>query len=79
MKKDNLYDLCWQYIFISDAIECFKKKNQRKTDFCYTPFYVHNMPADLKKRVLTQGKEALKRIKQSIMSGKPLEKGGLLK
>lgn len=66
MKKDNLYDLCWRYIFISDAIECFKKKGQRRIDFCYAPFYVRGMSADLKKRILEQGKAALEKLKQQI-------------
>ena len=66
MKKDNLYDLCWRYIFISDAIDCVRPKKERIIDFCCTPFYIRGMSAKLKKRILEQGKVALEKLKQQI-------------
>ncbi len=65
-KKDTLYDLCWLYTFIDEAIECFRAKRGRRMDFTYTPFYVLDMSADKKKKILKQGKERLEKIKQQI-------------
>lgn len=62
-KKDNLYDLCWLYQFVSDAIGWLRKKDH---DFCYMPLSFYGMSAELKEKILKQGEEELESIKQRI-------------
>lgn len=65
-KEESLYDLCWIYVFISDSMECLKEEKKRKTDFCYIPLHIYDMPDDSKKKILKQSEEALETIKQRI-------------
>ena len=65
-KEESLYDLCWIYQFVSDAIEWLRKKEKRENYFCYMPLSFYGMSAELKEKILNQGEEELEKIEQRI-------------